>query len=160
MTLSSRPRLFARFAPVAFAAALAGLAVTGCEDKHIGRICSLATSDDGGVSGTGANATLNAQAVECPSRICLYPAADKTTNTTSLCTADCSSDDDCADGETAKDPANTHCKTGFVCMRPTTVGSFCCRPLCVCRDFVEVPPGGFKLPPVCMPGASMCQNVH
>jgi hypothetical protein len=162
MTLSSRPRLFARFAPVALAAAILGLAVTGCEDKHIGRLCSLETADDGGVSGTGANATINAQAVECPSRICLLPAAEKTTTTAALCTADCQSDDDCADGETANasDKSNPHCKTGFVCMRPTTVGSFCCRPLCVCRDFVEVPVGGYKLPPVCMPGTSTCQNVH
>jgi hypothetical protein len=153
MTVSSRPRLFSGFAPIALATAIAGLlATTGCEDKHIGRACDLTV--DAGATGTGSSAIVNSEAVECPTRICLLPAADKTTTVGPLCTADCSSDDDCSDGE------STHCKTGFTCMRPTTVGDFCCRALCVCKDFLDVPKGGYPLPTECKSGTSTCKNVH
>ena len=46
-------------------------------------------------------------------------------------------------------------------MVPTTVGDFCCQPMCVCRDFVVEPVGGFQTPAVCMPGTvGVCPNVH
>src|SRR4051812_28175623 len=75
MTLSSRPRTFSRFAQVATKAlvvVLAGLVLTGCPDDKIGRKCDLDT-DDAGTTGTTSSATINSQAVECPSRICLLP---------------------------------------------------------------------------------------
>jgi hypothetical protein len=34
-------------------------------------------------------------------------------------------------------------------MVPTTVGDFCCEKMCVCRDFVYEPQGGFQTPAVC-----------
>jgi hypothetical protein len=165
MTLSSRPlskiaflKKGASVAPLALAIAL--LVTSGCEDKHIGRVCSLDTAD-AGVSGTGTSATLNGQAVECPSRICLSPAAEMNTNTTSLCTATCSSDDDCSDGETSSDKTSNQCKTGFTCIVATTVGPFCCERMCVCKDFVDTTRTGFnKTPVVCLPGQSTCRNVH
>ena len=58
------------------------------------------------------------------------------------------------------DPTDPRCKTGFTCMWPTTVGSFCCQKMCVCRDFVTEPMGGFKQPEVCTSTSSGCQNVH
>jgi hypothetical protein len=81
-----------------------------------------------------------------------------------LCTATCESNDDCADGETTSDKSGNdpHCKGGFVCMWPTTSGPFCCQRMCVCRDFVSEPMGGFKKPPVCESGQnppSSCINV-
>ncbi len=51
-----------------------------------------------------------------------------------MCTAGCSTDDDCSDS----DPG-TLCKKGFICTWPTTTGSFCCQKMCVCHDFVVVP---------------------
>ena len=81
MTFSLRPSakivtINASVASFALAIALVGLVASGCEDKHIGRVCSLDTPD-AGTSGTGTSATLNGQAVECPSRICLLPADEK-----------------------------------------------------------------------------------
>jgi len=68
-----------------------------------------------------------------------------------LCTAGCGSNDECSDGEiaNANDPADTRCKTGFACMWPTTVGTLQCKRLCVCRDLVGDPQGGFQKPAVC-----------
>lgn len=169
MTLSPRPRFLARFsglsqtgrlARLAGLIALAAAATIACENKHIGRRCDLAVPDSGAPA-TGSEATINPEALECPSRICLSPGAEKTTNTGALCTAECSSDDDCSDNEGTTNPEDPHCKSGFVCMVPTTVGNFCCKKLCVCKDFVEVPMGGFKTPAVCMPGSGGgCKNVE
>ena len=147
---------------MAFALALSVLGLGGgCEDKHIGRLCELGVPGvDGGAS--GATATIASPALECPSRICLLPGAEKNPGgTQALCTATCESNDDCADGETVSKNAtgDPHCKNGFVCMWPTTTGAFCCQRMCVCRDFVSEPMGGFKKPPVCE-APSTCVNVH
>ena len=170
MTFSPRPRSNARsagfcgssgFAAVALVViALVGLASSGCEDKHIGRKCDLDVGD-GGVATGNLSATINSEAVECPTRICVLPAAERPTNTTSLCSADCSSDDDC-DGETTSNSTDTHCKTGFACVVPTTVGDFCCRRLCVCKDFVDIlDPNYHATPKACLPGTgSTCSSVH
>jgi hypothetical protein len=138
------------------------LGSAGCENKHIGRTCDL-NADAGTTSGTGSTATINPEALECPSRICILPAASGATDTTSLCTADCSSDDDCSDGETGPKANATdhHCESGFVCTYATTVGDFCCRKFCLCKDFTGPPPsGGFPTPTICQAGMnSSCKNV-
>jgi hypothetical protein len=160
MTFSTRPLLSSasRVLAFAFVTALA-LATSGCEDKHIGRPCSLGIAD-GGATSTGNTATINSQAVECPSRICLSPAADKNPQISPLCTADCSSDEDCEDGETST-TNNKLCKNGFVCVVPTTVGAFCCRRMCVCKDQIDTSTPAFRdTPEVCKAGQSTCQNVN
>jgi hypothetical protein len=124
-----------------------------CENKHIGRPCDLSTGPDAGPNG-GTTATID-EGLECPSRICLLPTRDTFSQdppTSSLCTADCSSDDDCADGELRNASNPSGCVAGFVCKIPETVGDFCCRHLCVCKDFSGKPPtGGFTRPQVCDP---------
>lgn len=149
---------------VVLALALSVLGFGGaCEDKHIGRLCELGVPGvDGGTS--GATATIASPALECPSRICILPGATRDSDgTQALCTATCDSNDDCEDGETVPMSAgrsDPHCKRGFVCMWPTTTGAFCCQKMCVCRDFVTEPMGGFKKPPVCESGMSTCANVR
>jgi hypothetical protein len=165
MKPSPRSRSSARapLASFALAALFLALASAGCENKHIGRPCDLNAHDDGGAtSGTATTATVNPEALECPSRICLKPGNQQNSPTGPLCTAECESDDDCSDGETTGTASdNTHCHKGFVCMVPVTIGDLCCRKLCVCRDFVAVPPGGFKTPPECVSGTPgiTCKNV-
>jgi hypothetical protein len=160
MTVSSRPRLVASFAATALVVALAGLVTSGCEDKHIGRKCDLAISGAGGEMAGAVSATINSQAVECPSRICLQPAQEQPTTTVPLCSAECGSDDDCSEGQTGA-PGTGLCQGGFKCAIPTTVGAFCCKKMCVCKDFLVIPPGGLKTPPVCMSGSGgNCKNVH
>jgi hypothetical protein len=140
-----------RFALFALALAVLGSGAA-CEDKHVGRSCELGTST-GGMSGGGSVATVSSPALECPSRICILPGGDTGNpgNTGPLCTASCESNEDCEDGETGPkgDLNDRHCENGFACMWPSTVGNFACQRLCVCRDFVAEPPGGFVKPKIC-----------
>jgi len=151
---ASRSPTARRFALLAFTLAALGMG-GACEDKHVGRLCDPGIPNSmGGTSGGGMSiATVSSPALECPSRICIVPGGD-TGNprmTGALCTASCSSNDDCADGETG--PANNdqdkHCENGFVCMWPTTVGDFACQKFCVCRDFVSNNAPGITKPSVC-----------
>ena len=118
------------------------------DDNHVGRACDLGTTVTN--DSTGAVVWLSQPAPECPSGICIGPVGTSGQGTDAVCTAHCGSNDDC-DGEIAdkNDPSDTRCKTGFVCMWPTTVGRLNCQKLCVCRDLVMEPSGGFKKPAVC-----------
>ncbi len=144
------------------------LGSVACENKHIGRPCGFSVDSDAGTT-TGTTATLDV-ALECPSRICILPAqeaAPKSPPTTSLCTADCSSDDDCSDAERRNtgDTSDQRCVGGFVCKVAETVGDFCCRRLCICTDFLV---RGLNqsydttLPDVCQPtpaNKAICKNI-
>jgi hypothetical protein len=129
--------------------------VAACQDNHIGRPCLTNAPADAGASG-GAITVVSSPALQCPSRICLLPAAQGSvdvSNEPAFCSAPCSTDDDCSD----TDPG-TKCQKGFVCTWATTSGPFCCEKLCVCHDFVNEPMGGFLEPDTCThPGS--CQNV-
>jgi hypothetical protein len=132
-----------------FVAGLTAAGVSGCEDKAIGRVCEL--SADGGEN----QAVVNPQALECPTRICLRPAVDRNTgavpNTTSLCSAECSKDSDC-DGAENRNSSNSRdfrCKSGFVCGVASVTGTFCCKKLCMCKDFLVIPSSGLETPSVC-----------
>jgi hypothetical protein len=164
MIFSPRPRFIARaLPPLTLVAVLVALSSAGCENKHIGRPCSLDTQDDGGTtSGTATNVTFNGGALECPSRICVLPPVMAVTDTGSLCTADCNSDDDCSDGEQGPkgDTTDHRCESGFACLVATDTGPFCCRKFCLCKDFYsgKLP----EEPTTCMPGMNVngCPNVH
>jgi hypothetical protein len=127
----------------------AGLALTwlgaGCEEKHIGRPCDLGGSVDAGpnvlVSFPGA--------LECPSRICLLPKQERTTDTGPLCTAQCESNDDCEGERRGKDADDRRCRDGFVCRRllpGLEQDPLACKRLCVCKDFINTtaPPPDFS----------------
>jgi hypothetical protein len=86
--------------------------------------------------------------------------ADQQAAEGAMCTAGCSTDDDCSDS----DPG-TLCTTGFVCTWPTTTGNFCCQKMCVCHDLVKVDQGGIPEPTSCLspsaggPNPKTCANV-
>ena len=114
-----------------------------CADKHIGRPCVIGLPADPNMANI---ASVNPQALECPSRICLLPSQDITldtgkTPTGPLCTDYCSSDDDCSDAETrGSDKTSTRCIGGFVCRTP--IGNIegnpvSCKRLCLCQDFLK-----------------------
>jgi hypothetical protein len=147
------------FGLLALALALFGLG-GACEDKHVGRPCELGTMPLGGTSGQ--IAALSSPALECPTRICLLPGAEKdprsaaqvaaaVSGTGPTCTASCEENADCEDGELGNEDnaADKRCRGGFVCAWPTTVGAFACQKFCVCTDFISVPSGGLKKPSVC-----------
>jgi hypothetical protein len=142
-----------------FAVSLAAVAAGGCEDKAIGRVCDVQAPDAGSQL-----AVFNGQALECPSRICLRPSKEpavaRLVDTAPLCTAECSKDSDCEDGETrdGQNPRDRRCKTKWVCGVAFEVGPLCCKKLCMCQDFLPGPP---QTPPSCVPGntVSTCANI-
>jgi hypothetical protein len=125
------------------------VALYGCEDKAIGRVCELQA--DGGEN----QAVTNPQALECPTRICLRPARDsqkaEMVDTTSLCSAECSKDSDCDGAETrnAGNARDKRCRSGFVCGVAAVTGTFCCKKLCMCKDFLNIPANGLETPASC-----------
>ena len=127
-------------------AALAVLAFAGCDDKHIGRPCCLGAvcppaADAAPPSPT--NVSANSEALECPSRVCILPNQEVTTTTGPICTDECSSDDDCADGEKRSDaPGDTRCQLGFACrvVIPNLMNvAKACQKVCTCKDFLANP---------------------
>lgn len=134
--------------PLLFAVAMPLLPVAGCADKHIGRPCSTGLPDE-----NPNTASVNAQALECPSRICLLPARTSPTATGGpMCTDYCSGDDDCSDGEKFHPQNNPKgCRTSFKCRTPIgrLENPIACKRVCVCGDFLEtndvdVPPASCK----------------
>jgi hypothetical protein len=138
---------------------------TGAGASSLGAASIFGSPCDTGVSvGDGAGAvSVISPAPTCGSRVCLLPGAERDPlGTGALCTSSCTTNRDCAGGLTGdrSDPNDRRCKNGFVCATPTTVGAFCCQRMCVCRDFVAEPPGGFQTPPACIAGATTCANVR
>jgi len=129
--------------------ALASVVLAGCPDNHIGRPC------DPQVPGAGSdpnNVVVNSQALECPSRVCVLPAQEKSTDTGPFCTAECSSDDDCqTDERRGSDSTDKRCRSSFVCRTiiPKIEGNpLSCKPICVCKDFLNLNEAASK-PPSC-----------
>ena len=113
---------------------------SGCDENRLGAPCTLEVGK--------AAPTLyyvDENAVACPSRICLLPPAQLMTDTGTLCSQDCRTDDDCGGGQSRDlgDPADKRCLTGFSCQAviPSLPGASApqpCRKMCVCKDFIDV----------------------
>ncbi len=111
----------------------------GCTDNPVGRICDL-----GAATPQVSEVVVASNSLDCVSRTCLRvpPSRELPPGTTSLrqneglCTAFCSSDGDC--DRVPESP----CVTGFTCGIAVTVGPFCCRKFCICKDYITVPDSG------------------
>jgi hypothetical protein len=130
-----------------------------CSENPVGRICDLGVEDPNPNESVVASPSL-----DCQSRTCLkvplqrelpeggvYPDGNR-----GLCTADCSTDDDC--DRVPESP----CKTGFTCAVAVVVGPFCCEKKCICKDYIVVPEGGVPLPESCDPSNAdnACCNLE
>ncbi len=155
---------------------------TACEDKAIGRPCDVLTD------ASAAQGVYNAEALECPSRICLKPVVETgasmpTTPVGPYCSAPCSQDSDC-DGA-LRDPSadkcadnsaclpivnkcagngepcqyDGRCSKGYTCGIAFVKGKICCQKLCLCKDFL--PQTGAPTPIACQgEAAATCQNPN
>jgi hypothetical protein len=123
--------------PIHRLAVVVALVLSGCTATPVGRICDLGTDLP-----APSEVVIASPSLDCVSRTCLrvplgrelpmgsmYPEGNN-----GLCTAECDSDDDC------ERVPESPCKTGFTCGVATTVGPFCCRKLCQCKDYVELLP--------------------
>lgn len=137
-SLPSSSRLVSALRRAPLLAVLAGtFLLSACEDKHIGRPCDIGIDNITDMK----LATVNPAALECPSRLCLLPAQDKSTDTKAFCTDECGGDDDCSDGERRGSKADDkRCISGFVCRRvipQLESNPLSCKPVCVCKDFLR-----------------------
>ena len=102
-------------------------------DNPVGRICDLGTALP-----APSEVVVASPSLDCVSRTCLrvplgrelpmgsmYPEGNN-----GLCTAECESSDDC--DRVPESP----CKTGFTCGVAVTVGPFCCKKFCICKDYI------------------------
>ncbi len=118
---------------------LLAAALVGCTDNPVGRICDL-----GSQTPAATEVVVASPSLDCVSRTCLrvplsreLPAGSTfPSGNNGLCTAECSDDSDC--DRVPESP----CITGFTCGIAVTVGPFCCRKFCICKDYVVVPEGG------------------
>ena len=112
---------------------------TGCSENPVGRICDLGSQPPGTDSIVVASPSL-----DCVTRTCLRvplsrelpPGSSYPSGTNGLCTSECSTDDDC--DRVPESP----CITGFTCGIAVTVGPFCCKKFCICKDYVDIPDSG------------------
>ena len=117
---------------------IAALSVS-CADNPVGRICDLGTATPQATEVVVASPSL-----DCVSRTCLRvppsrpppPGSTAPSGNNGLCTAECSADADC--DRVPESP----CITGFTCGIAVTVGPFCCRKFCICKDYIVVPDSG------------------
>jgi hypothetical protein len=135
---------------------IAALAASACSENPVGRRCFI-----GADAGNDTQAIIASPALECPSRTCLhYPKDDGVTppegaEYADMCTAECEADDECD-----KVPESP-CVSGFTCAIPVVVGPFCCRKMCICKDFLLVPADGLPIPEACIAGRpeNTCINI-
>jgi hypothetical protein len=120
---------------------------TSCADNPVGRICDL-----GAATPQVNEVVVASPSLDCVSRTCLRvppsralpPGSVPPTGTSGLCTAECASDEDC--DRVPESP----CITGFTCGIAVTVGPFCCRKFCICKDYIVVPESGeLAIPKAC-----------
>lgn len=136
------------------------IASAGCTDNPVGRLCDL-----GSTTPQVSEVVVASQSLDCVSRTCLRvppnrelpPGSTPPPIESGLCTAACESDEDC--DRVPESP----CVTGFTCGIVVTVGPFCCKKFCVCKDYVVLPASGeLETPPACDPQnrANACCNLE
>lgn len=122
-----------------------GLAsAAGCSGEPVGRICDLGTE----MPQTG-EVVVASPSLDCVTRTCLRvplgrelpPGSKYPDGNNGLCTAQCEVDEDC------ERVPESPCVSGFTCGVAVTVGPFCCRKFCICKDYVVIPETGQLLTP-------------
>ncbi len=112
---------------------------SACTSNPVGRICDLGTATP-----APSEVVVASPSLDCVSRTCLrvplgrelpegsmFPEGNN-----GLCTAECEADEDC------ERVPESPCKTGFTCGVAVTVGPFCCRKFCICKDYIVIPDSG------------------
>ena len=116
--------------------ALAIFLVAGCAGDPVGRVCDL-----GNQTPEPSEVVVASPSLDCVTRTCLRvplsrelpPGSSYPSGNNGLCTAECSSDEDC------ERVPESPCKTGFTCGVAVTVGRVGCGNFCSYKDYVVVP---------------------
>jgi hypothetical protein len=105
-----------------------------CGGEPVGRICDLGTEQP-----AAGEVVVASPSLDCVTHTCLRvpldrelpPGSSFPEGTNGLCTAECESAADC------ERVPESPCVGGFTCGVPVTVGPFCCRKFCVCKDYIR-----------------------
>jgi len=143
---------------VAIAGALLAFGAGACTDNPVGRICDLGVEVPNETESVVASPSLDCQSRTClkiPQAAELPPGSRYPEGNRGLCTAECDADEDC--DRVPESP----CKTGFTCAIPVVVGPFCCRKMCMCKDYIVIPEDGLPIPAACDPdeASNTCCNL-
>jgi len=111
---------------------------SACTSNPVGRTCDL-----GSQLPAPSEVVVASPSLDCVSHTCLrvplsgvLPEGSTYSGNSGLCTAECESDGDC--DRVPESP----CKTGFTCGVAVTVGPFCCKKFCICKDYIVIPDTG------------------
>ncbi len=135
----------------------AATTLAGCSENPVGRVCDLGGTTE------ATQRVVASPSLDCVSRQCLrvpqevvrLPDGSRLPpSNQGLCTAECGADEDC--DRVPESP----CKTGFTCSIAVTVGPFCCKKFCICKDYIVIPENGIVATPeackVTNPDAACC----
>jgi hypothetical protein len=136
-----------------------GFGLVSCGGDPVGRICDLGEDNP-----AASEVVVASPSLDCVTRTCLRvplskelpPGSSFPQGNNGLCTAECSSADDC------ERVPESPCVGGFACGVAVTVGPFCCRKFCVCKDYIVIPDDGqIPIPKACDPNdaTNTCQNL-
>jgi hypothetical protein len=115
------------------------MVAAACGGEPVGRVCDL-----GDQMPAAGEVVVASPSLDCVTRTCLrvplgkeLPAGSEfPTGNLGLCTSECESADDC------ERVPESPCAGGFACGIAVTVGPFCCKKFCVCRDYIVIPQDG------------------
>jgi len=133
--------------------------IAACGGEPVGRVCDLGTQTP-----AASEVVVASPSLDCVTRTCLRvplgkelpPGSSFPQGNNGLCTAECESSDDC------ERVPESPCVGGFACGVAVTVGPFCCRKFCVCKDYIVIPSNGvLATPKACDANdpANTCQNL-
>jgi hypothetical protein len=128
-----------------------GASLGACTSNPVGRICDL-----GSETPAPSEVVVASPSLDCVSRTCLReplgrelpPGSTYPAGNSGLCTAECESDGDC--DRVPESP----CTLGFTCGVAVTVGPFCCKKFCICKDYVVIPDSGHLTEPMACDSAN------
>lgn len=124
---------------VVVAAVLLAALLAGCGGEPVGRVCDL-----GEQMPAAGEVVVASPSLDCVTRTCLRvplgkelpPGSEYPSGNNGLCTSECESEDDC------ERVPESPCTGGFACGVAVTVGPFCCKKFCVCKDYIVIPQDG------------------
>jgi hypothetical protein len=135
------------------------LLVAACSGDPVGRVCDL-----GAEMPAVGEVVVASPSLDCVTRTCLRvpldkelpPGSEYPAGNNGLCTAECDSESDC------ERVPESPCTGGFACGIAVSVGPFCCRKFCICKDYIIIPDNGqLPTPAACNPNepANACCNL-
>jgi hypothetical protein len=138
---------------------LFGAGLVACGGDPVGRVCDL-----GNQMPAATEVVVASPSLDCITRTCLRvplgkelpPGSEYPSGNNGLCTTECETADDC------ERVPESPCTGGFACGVAVTVGPFCCKKFCVCRDYVVIPEDGVPpIPKACDPSNNdnTCANL-